>query len=120
MSVDVSELIDIQQHVAQLAHGRGKRGIRRSGSHNFVALSFAGMLTYKNAQALRAVAAALPLDRVLVETDSPYLAPVPLRGKRNEPANVVHTAATLAQVLGVRPLLGRARPMNVNRCSGLG
>jgi TatD DNase family protein len=66
-------------------------------------LSFAGMLTYKNAQALRAVAAALPLDRLLVETDSPYLAPVPVRGQRNEPANVVHTAATLAQVLGVAP-----------------
>jgi TatD DNase family protein len=66
-------------------------------------LSFAGMLTYKNAQALRDVAAAQPLDRLLVETDSPYLAPVPLRGKRNEPANVVHTAACLAQVLGVAP-----------------
>jgi TatD DNase family protein len=66
-------------------------------------LSFAGMLTYKNAQALRAVAAGLPLDRLLVETDSPYLAPVPVRGKRNEPANVVHTAAVLAQALGVGP-----------------
>lgn len=64
-------------------------------------LSFAGMLTYKNAQQLRTVAAGLPLDRLLVETDSPYLAPVPLRGKRNEPANVTHTAACLAQVLGV-------------------
>jgi TatD DNase family protein len=64
-------------------------------------ISFAGMLTYKNAQALRDVAARLPLDRLLVETDSPYLAPVPLRGKRNEPANVVHTAACLAGVLGV-------------------
>src|SRR5439155_21612271 len=64
-------------------------------------LSFAGMLTYKNATGLREVAAKLPLDRLLVETDSPYLAPVPLRGKRNEPANVVHTAATLATVLGV-------------------
>jgi TatD DNase family protein len=66
-------------------------------------LSFAGMLTYKNAEPLRQVAATVPLDRVLVETDSPYLAPVPLRGKRNEPANVVHTAACLAAVLDLTP-----------------
>jgi TatD DNase family protein len=66
-------------------------------------LSFAGMLTYKNAEALRAVAARQPLDRLLVETDSPYLSPVPLRGKRNEPAHVVHTAACLAGLLGVSP-----------------
>ncbi|MBI1918017.1 MAG: TatD family hydrolase [Planctomycetes bacterium] len=64
-------------------------------------LSFAGMLTYKNAQALRAVAATVPLERLLVETDSPYLAPVPVRGKRNEPAFVVHTAACLAGLVGV-------------------
>jgi TatD DNase family protein len=64
-------------------------------------ISFAGMLTYKNAQALRDVAARMPLDRVLVETDCPYLAPVPHRGQRNEPAHVVHTGATLAQTLGV-------------------
>jgi TatD DNase family protein len=64
-------------------------------------ISFAGMLTYKNAQALRDVAAKMPLERVLVETDCPYLAPVPHRGKRNEPAHVVHTAEVLAQTLGV-------------------
>ncbi|HYV38210.1 MAG TPA: TatD family hydrolase [Gemmataceae bacterium] len=62
-------------------------------------ISFAGMVTYKNAQALRDVAAKVPLERLLVETDSPYLAPVPVRGKRNEPAYVVHTAACLAGVL---------------------
>jgi TatD DNase family protein len=64
-------------------------------------LSFAGMLTYKNAAALRETAARQPLDRLLVETDSPYLSPVPLRGKRNEPANVVHTAGCLAELSGV-------------------
>src|SRR3954467_9293877 len=64
-------------------------------------LSFAGMLTYKNAQALREVAVTVPLDRLLVETDSPYLAPVPMRGKRNEPAFVAHTAACLAALVGV-------------------
>jgi TatD DNase family protein len=66
-------------------------------------LSFAGMLTYKNAPALREAAATVPVDRVLVETDSPYLSPVPLRGKRNEPGNVVHTAACLAGLLGLDP-----------------
>ena len=63
-----------------------------------LSISFAGMLTYKNAQALRAVAAQVPLDRLLVETDAPYLAPVPVRGKRNEPAFVKHTALCLAEV----------------------
>src|SRR5262249_37505950 len=62
---------------------------------------FAGMLTYKNAADVRDVAAGVPADRVMVETDCPYLSPVPLRGKRNEPANVVHTATCLAGVLGV-------------------
>jgi TatD DNase family protein len=66
-------------------------------------ISFAGMLTYKNAQALREVAKHLPLDRLLVETDSPYLAPVPVRGKRNEPAYVVHTLNSLATLHEVAP-----------------
>lgn len=66
-------------------------------------LSFAGMLTYKNAAALRQTAAQQPLDRILVETDSPYLSPVPQRGRRNEPAHVVHTAACLAGLLGISP-----------------
>ncbi len=66
-------------------------------------ISFAGMVTYKSAQALRDVAARIPLDRLLVETDSPYLAPVPMRGKRNEPAFVAHTAGCLASVRGVEP-----------------
>jgi TatD DNase family protein len=64
-------------------------------------LSFAGMLTYKNAQPLREVAARMPLDRLLVETDSPYLAPVPMRGKRNEPAFAAYTAAILASLHGL-------------------
>jgi TatD DNase family protein len=64
-------------------------------------ISFAGMLTYKNAQALRDVAAQVPLGRLLVETDCPYLAPVPVRGQRNEPAFVRHTALCLADLLGI-------------------
>jgi TatD DNase family protein len=59
-------------------------------------ISFAGMVTYKNAQTLRDVARNIPLDRLLIETDSPYLAPVPVRGQRNEPGHVIHTAACLA------------------------
>src|SRR5262249_40747165 len=64
-------------------------------------ISFAGMVTYKNAQNLRDVARTIPLERLLIETDSTYLAPVPRRGNRNEPANVVHTAPCLANVKGV-------------------
>lgn len=64
-------------------------------------ISFAGMLTFKSNQQLRDVARMIPRDRLLVETDSPYLAPVPLRGKRNEPANVIHTARCLAEVHGL-------------------
>lgn len=63
-------------------------------------ISFAGMVTFKKSAELRAVAAALPADRILVETDSPYLSPEPHRGKRNEPARVVQTAACLAAARG--------------------
>ncbi len=65
-------------------------------------ISFAGMVTYPTAQNLREVAQDVPLERLLVETDSPYLAPQPVRGRRNEPAYVVHTATFLAQVKNVR------------------
>lgn len=64
-------------------------------------LSFSGILTFKKAEEIRAVAASAPADRILVETDAPYLAPIPHRGKRNEPAYVAHTAATLAAARGV-------------------
>ena len=64
-------------------------------------VSFAGNLTYKNAYDLRAAARRVPAERVLAETDSPYLAPQAVRGKRNEPAYVMHTLAALAEVRGV-------------------
>lgn len=64
-------------------------------------ISFSGILTFKTAQALRDVAAFVPLDRCLIETDSPYLAPVPHRGKTNTPAWVPHVAAELARVKGL-------------------
>ncbi len=63
-------------------------------------ISFAGMLTFKKNKDLRALAATIPLDRLLVETDAPYLAPTPNRGKRNEPAFVQYTAACLAEIHG--------------------
>jgi TatD DNase family protein len=66
-------------------------------------ISFSGILTFAKADELRAIARDLPLDRLLVETDAPYLAPVPLRGKRNEPAFVVHTAQRLGELKGVSP-----------------
>jgi TatD DNase family protein len=64
-------------------------------------VSFSGMLTFPKAQAIRAVAQEIPLERLLIETDSPYLAPVPFRGKRNEPAYVVETAKALGQLKGL-------------------
>jgi len=63
-------------------------------------ISFSGILTFRNAQSLREVAARVPDDRLLVETDSPYLAPVPKRGRTNEPAWVLHVAECLAQLRG--------------------
>ncbi len=68
-----------------------------SGSH----ISFSGILTFKNAAELREVASFVPLDRCLIETDSPYLAPMPLRGKINTPANVPLVAAKLAEIKGL-------------------
>ncbi len=64
-------------------------------------VSFSGILTFRNSEEIRAIARDLPADRLLVETDAPYLAPPPYRGKRNEPAYVVNTARVLAETRGV-------------------
>lgn len=66
-------------------------------------ISFSGMVTFKKAADLRNLAREIPLDRILVETDAPYLAPTPRRGKRNEPSYVRYTAACLAEVHGMTP-----------------
>jgi TatD DNase family protein len=66
-------------------------------------VSFSGILTYKNAEDIRATAAEVPLNRLLVETDAPYLAPVPYRGRTNEPAFVVKTLEKLAEVHNMTP-----------------
>jgi len=66
-------------------------------------VSFSGVITFKNSEALRDIARDIPLDRLLVETDAPFLAPMPFRGKRNEPSYVARTAAALAEAKGVSP-----------------
>jgi TatD DNase family protein len=86
-------------------------------------ISISGIVTFRNAEDLRAIVRDVPLDRLLVETDAPYLAPVPYRGKRNEPAFVAATAAAVADLKGLEPealaaatsanffrLFGKARP----------
>jgi TatD DNase family protein len=86
-------------------------------------ISISGIVTFRNARELHAIVRDLPLDRLLVETDAPYLAPVPYRGKRNEPAFLAATAAAIATLRGVEPqhlaeltsanffrLFGKARP----------
>jgi len=75
---------------------------RRSLDAGFC-LSFAGNLTYPAARTIREAAAFAPADRILVETDAPFLAPIPFRGQRNEPALVAHTAAALAELRGLTP-----------------
>ncbi len=75
--------------------------LARTGVALGLYVSFSGILTFRNSQALRDIAAELPADRLLVETDAPYLAPVPHRGKRNEPAFVADTARVLAEVRGL-------------------
>jgi TatD DNase family protein len=75
-------------------------GVARASMDLGFLISFSGIVTFKNAQSLRDVVREVPDDCILVETDSPYLAPVPFRGKTNEPAYVAHVAATVAEVRG--------------------
>ncbi len=77
------------------------RQLAECGLESGMMVSFSGILTFKNSQEIRDIARDVPLDRLLVETDAPYLAPVPMRGKRNEPSFVTHTASVLADVKGI-------------------
>jgi TatD DNase family protein len=79
----------------------GGRELAKSAIALGLSISFTGILTFKKSDALRDLAAELPADRIMVETDSPYLAPGKFRGKRNEPAYVVEVAKVLADVRGV-------------------
>jgi TatD DNase family protein len=91
----------------------GSRELAMAGIALGLHVSFTGILTFKKSDELRAIAAALPADRILVETDAPYLAPGRYRGKRNEPAYVAETAKVLAEVRGV-PLDTVARQTTEN------
>jgi TatD DNase family protein len=83
-------------------------------------VSFAGNVTYPNAEELRTAAARVPAERLLAETDSPYLAPQAVRGRRNEPANVIHTLAVLAEARGEDPReLARKIDANATAVFGL-
>lgn len=101
----------ISRHWTGLGNGHNPGGIMHCFSGNVdqahrsleagFYLSFAGNLTYPKAISIREAAAFAPADRILVETDAPFLAPIPHRGKRNEPALVAHTAAALAELRGI-------------------
>ena len=119
---------DIIQQLQQL--GRPVRGVMHSFTGSWddaeaylalgLHLSFAGMITFTNKtlDALRDVAARMPLDRLLVETDSPYLTPHPFRGKLNEPARVALTAAKLAEIRGLSSC-GTGRHLHEERAHAL-
>ena len=93
--------------------------LARTGLELGLYVSFSGVLTFKNSTELRAIAAEVPLDRVLVETDAPFLAPMPHRGKRNEPAYVAETARVLADVKSVSlEEIAEATTANVHRLFG--
>jgi TatD DNase family protein len=93
----------------------GPEEARRSLALGFH-ISYSGIVTYPKAPDVQEAARLTPLDRMLVETDCPYLAPIPFRGKRNEPAWVTHTAAFLAELLGVEAReLARATTANFHR-----
>jgi len=112
----VIHMRDCAEDVLQMLREARQRGPLRGVMHSFTGdaetahqcvdiglhVSFAGMVTFKKSQALRDVARTIPGDRIVIETDSPYLAPEPRRGRQpNEPAWLVHTAARLAEVCGM-------------------
>jgi TatD DNase family protein len=106
---------DADEDVATILEEEMRRGEFRAVLHCFssgpdlarrgvalgLSVSFSGILTFKRSDALRAIAREVPLDRLLVETDAPYLAPMPHRGRRNEPAFVAETARVLAETVGL-------------------
>ncbi len=93
------------------------RRLAEAGAELGLFISFSGILTFKGSQELRDIAREVPLDRLMVETDAPYLAPMPYRGKRNEPAYVAETAKVLAEVRGVGvPEMAALTSANTRRC----
>jgi TatD DNase family protein len=121
---------EAEQRTAEVMEEEAAKGPYRSVLHCFSSrrelaerglaigayVSFSGIVTFKSAQEIQDVARAAPLDRILVETDAPYLAPVPVRGKTNEPAFVAHTFRHLAKLRGLdEPVLAQATSDNFFR-----
>jgi TatD DNase family protein len=103
-AADEDTLARLRQHPGRVVlHCFSSPGLLDTAIERQWYVSFAGTATYKNAYDLRAAARAVPADRILAETDSPYLSPQPVRGTRNEPANVRHTVAALAEARGETP-----------------
>jgi len=101
-------------------HCFSSRGLLPTALERGYYLSFAGNVTYPKAAELREAAAAVPGDRMLVETDTPYQSPQPVRGRKNEPAHLVHTIAALAEVRGEAPdALGARTHVNAAAAFGL-
>jgi TatD DNase family protein len=101
---DIARILIEQQPPAGVLHCFSSgRGLAEAALALGFYISISGIVTFKNAEELRAIVRDVPLDRLLVETDSPYLAPVPYRGKRNEPAFVAVTAAAVAALKDVAP-----------------
>jgi TatD DNase family protein len=99
---DTIEILQEGQPLAGIMHCfSGSLELARGAMELGFYISFSGNITFKKAEDLRAIAAEIPLERILVETDCPYLTPVPFRGKRNEPARVVDVARGLAKVRGM-------------------
>ena len=121
---------DADEDVAAILRQESEKGAFKAVLHCFTSsralaetglglgfyVSFSGVLTFKNSQGLRDIARDVPIDRLLVETDAPFLAPVPYRGKRNEPSFVTETARVLAEVKGVsEEAIGDATRVNALR-----
>ena len=110
------EEMDIGPFKAVLHCFTSSRALARTGLDLGLYVSFSGVLTFKNSADLREIARDVPIDRVLVETDAPFLAPVPHRGRTNEPSFVVETARVLAQAKGVSfPEIAEATRANTLR-----
>jgi TatD DNase family protein len=101
---EIAEILEEERPPAGVLHcfSSGRELAERALALGFY-ISISGIVTFRNAEDLRAIVCDLPLDRLLVETDAPYLAPVPYRGKRNEPAFVAATAAAVATLKGIAP-----------------
>ena len=98
----------------------GTRGFAEAAVEMGFLISFSGVVTFKKSEDLRETARCLPLDKILIETDAPFLAPVPFRGQRNEPAYVIETARAIGELHGLSgEAIGRITAANFKRLFGL-